>query len=169
MSDSIPPIQPPDRFYVDAALGWLGLRNPAEAEAELSQISPTLQEHPAVLIARWQICAARKNWESALAISRTCFEVAPQLDFGWIHHSYALHELKQTDRAYSFLLDVEKRFPLNPIIPYNLACYCCQLGLVDRAWDYLESAATIAEKSELKKQALADPDLGPLHKELKSW
>ena len=51
------PIEPPDAFHLSAAVGWLMLGNPDEAEEELGNITPGLRIHPDVLEVRWQICA----------------------------------------------------------------------------------------------------------------
>ena len=39
------PLEPPDTWYLSGALGWLGLRNAAEAEAELAQIRSSQSQH----------------------------------------------------------------------------------------------------------------------------
>ena len=48
-------LEPPDTYYLSAAVGWLELGNPGEARAELVQISSRQQEHPDVLEVRWAL------------------------------------------------------------------------------------------------------------------
>ena len=55
------------------------------------------------------------------------------------------------------------------LIPYNLACYACQLGdlLGDQSW--LERAAKKNGFRPLKQMALEDPDLRPLWEFIKQF
>jgi len=54
------------------------------------------------------------------------------------------------------------RFPENAILRYNLACYACQLGMMDVAKLWLREAFELDDKKELKLMALDDPDLKPM-------
>ena len=93
--------------------------------------------------------------------------LAPKEVFGWIHRSYALHELKRTQEARELLLPALKKFPKNETIPYNLACYECQLGDVAAARDWWRRAMKLRNAASLKAQALEDPDLKPLWAEIR--
>ena len=73
----VQPLGPPDSHHLDAAVGWLGLGCVAEARAELDLISAAQQKHPAVLEARWTICAREKRWAEALEIAQAELAVAP--------------------------------------------------------------------------------------------
>lgn len=159
---------PPDTHHLSAAEGWLELGNPLEALAELERISTTAQERVEVLSLRWSIAAQSKSWEACVRIATNIVERAPKEVFGWIHRSYALHELKRTQEAHDLLLPAVKKFPKNETIPYNLACYECQLGEVNAARDWLRRALKLRNPAELKAQALEDPDLKPLWPEIKS-
>src|SRR4030095_15108894 len=79
----------------------------------------------------------------------------------WIHRSFALHELKRTQEAFEKLLPVAEKFPEVWTIPYNLACYCAQLGrLADaKAW-FTKALAIDADASQ--RAGSDDPDLKPL-------
>jgi len=59
------------------------------------------------------------------------------------------------------LLPAQDRFPKNATVPYNLACYCCQLNRLDEAEKWLKKAMAINE-SHVKRMAIDDPDLKPL-------
>jgi len=48
--------------------------------------------------------------------------------------------------AWGMLLPAFEKFPEEPTIPYNLACYACQMKRLDEARQWLERAATIAGK-----------------------
>jgi len=58
------------------------------------------------------------------------------------------------------LLNAEVKFPREPAIPYNLACYYCQLGEIEKAKRYLEKAFEI--DLNWRMAALEDEDLRPL-------
>ena len=164
----MPTLQPPDTHHLSAAEGWLELGNHAEALTELNLVSQAEQGHVEVLGLRWSISAHLNLWEQCVTIATSIIELAPKNVFGWIHRSYALHELKRTNEARDLLQPALKRFPKNETIPYNLACYECQLGDVDAARDWLRRAMKLRKPAELKAQALEDPDLKPLWTEIES-
>ncbi|HXT40762.1 MAG TPA: tetratricopeptide repeat protein, partial [Candidatus Angelobacter sp.] len=81
-------LTPPDSHHLNAASGWLELGNAAEARAELTRVSATNRNHPATLELEWQICAAGKDWLSALAAAQKLVRLDPANVSGWIHQSY---------------------------------------------------------------------------------
>lgn len=148
--------------HLRAAEGWLELGNHLEADAELDCIAPALRVHPSVLELRWQIYAASRKWHACVDIARAITKLKPNRAVGWIHHAYALHELKRTQEAFDVLLSVADKFPKESTIPYNLACYTCQLGRLDEAGAWLARAYEVGDAKAIKLQALDDPDLAPL-------
>jgi predicted Zn-dependent protease len=159
-------VGPPDSHHLAAAEGWIGLGNQVEAEQELKQISAKLSSHPDVLRVRYHLYESAKRWELAAEIAQALCKTLPGVAFGWVHLAYALHELKRTREAYNVLHPVANRFPDELIVRYNLACYACQLGEPAEAWSWLEKAIGLASVSEVKKMALADPDLASLRAEI---
>ena len=89
------PLQPPDSHHLQAAQGWVELGNHIEADAELDNIAANLRAHPDVLNVRWEIYAAAKKWEATLDIAAAVIQLDPEDPLGWVHRSYALHELKR--------------------------------------------------------------------------
>ena len=70
---------------------WLAeLGNPAEAGAEIDQVSPRHQEHPDVLEVRWEIRAATRSWDAAFEAADRLVRHAPERHSGWLHRAYAL-------------------------------------------------------------------------------
>ena len=165
------PLEPPDTWHVSGALGWLGLGNAAEAQAELEQISAGQRLHPEVLEARWLICAELKHWEDGLQVARQLIHSAPERPTGWLHQAYALRRVPggNVQHAWDALLPAHRQFPKEPIIPYNLSCYACQLGQLDSARVWLKRAFAIANKEALKRMALDDADLEPLWGEIAGY
>ena len=156
----MPELTPAELHCLRAAEGWFELGNVREAEAELSNFPVTVQLHPAVAELRWQIHAKRKQWHECIQIAQTLTRKAPAEPLGWIHLSYALHELKRTQEAWDSLLTVVDDFPKEPTMRYNLACYECLSGNLDEAKRLI--AEEIAANPEKKEQVLQDEDLKPI-------
>ena len=142
------------------------LGDPHEAGIEMQSIGALYARHPDVLEMRWRLSAALKQWNAALEIAQRLVQLAPDRSLAWIHQSYTLHELQQTDEAWSLLLPVAEKFPEEPTIAYNLACYACQLGMFQDSRQWLRRAARMASRDEVLSSALSDPDLAPLRHEL---
>ena len=155
------PLQPPDTFHLDAAIGWLGLGNSLEANEELEKITPGLRAHPDVLEVRIEIYARAKKWEGCVEIANALVELRPKNHFFWIQRSFALHLLKRTEEAYNQLLPAAKKFPKVWTIPYNLACYSAQLGRLEECKEWFGKAMAVDEKT-VRQAAVDDPDLAPL-------
>jgi tetratricopeptide (TPR) repeat protein len=134
------PIEPPDAFHLQAAEGWLGLGDPVAAGAELEKIAPQLRAHAVVLNLRWDICAAAKKWETALEIAAALIQLDPDDPLGWVYRSRALHELKRTLEARDNLLGILDKFPSSVTVLYDLACYECKAGDLERAKHWLDQA-----------------------------
>lgn len=156
------PLEPPASLHLEAAQGWLDLGNYLEADAELDRIPARLRAHPEVLILRLQIYEKAKKWDASIDIARAITRFAPDQPYGWFHLSYALHELGRTREAWENLLAVAEKFPREPTILYNLACYSCRLGYLPEALKLLEKVFEDSDAKRLKLMALEDRDLEPL-------
>ncbi len=162
-------LEPPDLHYLSAAVGWMELGNLVEAKAELGKINPGLAKHPGVLEVSWNICATERNWPEALQVAKQLLEVAEDRPTGWLHRAYALRRVTDggLKAAWQALIPAVDRFPAEPTIPYNLACYACQLGQLEEARRWLTRAIAVGEKNRIKQMALADADLEALWPEVK--
>ena len=146
---------------VSAAEGWLGLGSITAANDELEEIPAAMRAHPKVLLVRLLIYSEAKKWEACLDIANAIVRVAPEMEDAWLRRSFALHELKRTKDAYDFLLPALERFKDAWLIPYNLACYSCQLGRIPEAENWLSQAFEIGG-NDAKCAAIDDEDLEPL-------
>ena len=164
-------LESPDIHRLNAALGWLGLNCPADARAELDAIAPAQQCHPAVLEVRWMICAHEKNWREALAVAAREMESNPEDSSGWLHRAYALRRVDGGSlmKAWEALMPASEKFPAEPVVFYNLACYACQMNELPAARDWLQRAVKAGKKDVIKKMALEDDDLKPLWPEMENW
>ncbi len=147
-------------------MGWLELGNVAEARHELETISNQHGHHPDVLEMWWKIHAEEKDWPAALVCAEQVIAGVPERESGWIESAFALHELKRTPEAYERLARVVDRFPRAYLIPYNLACYQCQLGDRTEALRWLQRAVQAADVGTIRALALQDPDLAALRDDL---
>ena len=160
--------EPADIHRLNAALGWLGLDSPDDARLELDGIAANQQSHPAVLEARWLLCAREKNWCEALVVARRELAEAPKLASGWLHQAYALRRIDGggLSQAWDALLPAAEKFPKEAIIAFNLSCYACQMNRLEDARTWFHRAVETGGKEMIKKMALADEDLKPLWHEI---
>lgn len=172
---AFPPLEALDVHLVRAAHGWLELNLPNEAEAELAQLSPAAQTHPLVLQALWQLHAHQHRWALAHTVAELLVQTYPGDVNGWVHRAYAARRKEGggLQAAWDALRPAVDLFPDETIVPYNLACYACQMGNLDAARHWLGRAREIAGKHKareaIQQMALADPDLAPLREEVIGW
>jgi hypothetical protein len=160
-------LSPPDSHYVNAAWGWLELDNITEAFLELDRVTPPAQLHPDVLTLRWELLARKKQWPDALETAHALVQIAPDRADSWIKQSYALHELKRTQEAWDSLISISEHFPDISTIPYNLACYACQLDQAQASLTWMKRAMKIGGRESIRRMALQDADLKPLWAQIK--
>ena len=134
------------------------LGNHEEANEELELIDAPLRAHPDVLEVRWLIYQKIENWKICKDIGTALVNLAPERTTGWIHRSFALHEMKRTQEAYDELKPALDTFKKEQLIWYNMACYACVLGNKDEARGLLSKAIELGGDA-VKTQALNDPDL----------
>lgn len=137
------------------------LGDASEAARELAGIPPARQNHPDVLELRFSIHSEHQDWTACLQTADALFAAAPDRASAWIHRSYALHELQRTQEAWDALYPVREKFPDTPTIPYNLACYACQLGHTAEALAWLQKSFDRGGE-DYRRMALEDADLEPL-------
>jgi len=162
-------LPPPNQFFIEAAVGWLELGNPREALIELDQLDASLRNCAQALGVEWGIRAALSEWETALKIAKTLIEIDPANPSGWIHLGYSSRRVPGGTvlDAWNNLLSGAARFPREPIIAFNLACYACQMNRLDKARAWFHRATESGDRKEILKMGLAEKDLEPLWSEIK--
>jgi tetratricopeptide (TPR) repeat protein len=158
-------IEPPDSFFVSSASGWLDFGLFEEGLKELDAVRPKFQNHPDVAALRWTLNSRLGRWKECAVVAERLIEVHPGNIEGWVQYAYAtrrapdggLHEARR------ILLTALDRFPAEPIIPYNLSCYDCQLGLNEEALVWLaltlKRAGGKKDRRHWLEMALKDDDL----------
>ena len=154
-------LEHPDSLHLQAAQGWIELGNHLEADKELDEITPQLRAHPDVLEVRWHVYAHAEKWDACVDIAAAIIKLAPERSSGWIHRSFALHELNRTQEAFDQLVPVVQKFSKVWTIPYNLSCYCCKLGRLKECEQWFKKAMAV-DKQTVQQAAMDDPDLKPL-------
>ena len=162
-------LEPPDLFFLSAAVGWMELGNATEAWTELEKISAGSQQQPDVLEVRWLLLAQAQRWDDALKVTQALVQAAPNRSSSWLHHAYALRRAASggLQQAWDALLPAHEKFPCETTIAFNLSCYACQLHQLEEARSWFHRALKLGGKDKLKAMALGDPDLQPLWAEIR--
>ena len=118
---------------------------------------------------RWTLAVHGQNWAEALAVAERELQTDAADAGGWLHRAYALRRMENGGlaAAWAALLPAADKFPAEPVIPYNLACYSCQMAQLDDARQWLRRAQQVGGREAIQKMALADDDLQPLWPEIK--
>lgn len=164
-------IEPPDCHYISAASGWLGLGNWHEANDELDKVNQALQTHREVLDLRYQAWVMAAQWDSAAEVAVVLLEKYPEDPGSWISVAYATRRKPGggIEKAMEILLVAQQRFPREPVIAYNLACYNCQKGRLNDARQWIALAMKLSAPAMIKQMALGDSDLKPLWSEISKY
>jgi len=159
----------PDHHHLLAADGWLDLGLPGEALRELDRLPEAIRRSLIAANLSWRAHATRHDWTQAWAVADQMVADHPDDASGWLHRSYTLHELRRTREATEALLPAVAKFPTHPVVPYNLACYACQLGDADAARRWLAEVVRLKGVAYLRDLAMDDPDLAVLRDEIATW
>ena len=120
---------------------------------------------------RWFIYAKAEKWDLAGDVAEILRNGDPNETSWWLNLAYATRRRAGAGlvAAKTILEEAQKRFPKEPTIAYNLACYACQLGDLKAAWALLEKAFAVGDAKNLKLMALDDPDLQPIWSEISEF
>jgi predicted Zn-dependent protease len=148
--------------HLQAAEGWLELGDLVSASNELEEITSEERAHPAVLSVRFAIYAKAGQWDMAAELADGLTVVLPDEPDNWIKLAYATRRKAGggIPEAKRILLEARVKFPKEYLFPFNLACYCSQLGELKEAEWWLKRAMAI-DKKTVHKLAVNDPDLKP--------
>ena len=150
------------RKHLDYALGYLELNLLAEARAELALIPTADRETPEVLGVTLEVAMSASDWQSVITTASKLTAAEPSLERPWTAWAYALREQNHIGDALDILMIGEEAIHRpSPLVDYNLACYHCLMGHLDKARRRLKRA--IARNPSWKTEAPSDPDLADLY------
>jgi tetratricopeptide (TPR) repeat protein len=140
--------------HLTEAVGYLELGILQDAWDSLEEI-PAEQRHlPPVLQVRLEIYRRMEKYEGMATIAEHLTKALPEDSQNWISLAYAQRRYLDLQTAEKTLLEAQKRFPEEATIPFNLACYACQMGRLDEAREKLAKA--IEMEPSFKKAGIED-------------
>lgn len=145
------------RMRLESAQGYFALGMCEEAWAELKQVTAEYGETMEVRELTLCFLLSERRWQEALDLSRSICEATPDVDMGFIHAAYCLHEMGETSTACDTLRGGPETLTTNPLYHYNLGCYHAVLGEIGEAASSLKEAFKLDGK--LAEMAKSDPDL----------
>jgi hypothetical protein len=160
-------LEPPALHHVQAAFGWIELGNVPEAMAELAHIPVELQSLPAVRAAWLDCLIATEQWDDAAKLAGVlCKQHSGEAGL-WLHWAFAARRCDGggIEQAHAVLAPRVEQFPDEWLIPYNVACYLCQMNRLAEARGLLELATAVGG-DRVEALAKDDDDLAPLRESL---
>ncbi len=140
--------------------GYLDLGMLEAARKELDQIPESHRHSIFYSDARLRLHIEAHDWAVAARLARELRDSMPAKPEYWIQLAYAVRRAEGIEAARTLLLEGLHRFPAVAVIPFNLACYECQLGHRAAAIQYLGRAVRL--DPNYAKAALEDEDLKPI-------
>ena len=154
------PLEPEDQQHLRAAVGYVELGMPLDANEELECIDPEVRHVAEVLIVRLEIYRALKEWDLMQTVAARLAAHDPEEGQWAISLAYATRRAESIAAAKAVLVAAGEEHGGEALIHYNLACYECQLGNIAEAKERLSKAITL--QKECRLMALEDEDLQPL-------
>lgn len=144
------------------ANGYLELGMLKQAAAELDAIKPEDRASPEVMSMRAKYYLESREWELMAAAASLAAEKAPDVAYNWINWAYALRELGSIELARDVASKALFLHPKEPVLFFNMACYCSLLGELVLADSHLRRAVIL--ESSFAEDAMTDPDLANLRR-----
>ena len=126
------PLEPSDKFF-EVASGYAELGMYLDADSELEKIDPFNRAAPEILALRIEIYQRLEKWELMQVVAQKLVQFDPD-NLQWtISLAYAARRASSIQAAKEILLNAERKFPREAVIKYNLGCYFCQSGEIEKA------------------------------------
>ncbi|MFO1485255.1 MAG: hypothetical protein U1F71_17980 [Verrucomicrobiaceae bacterium] len=163
----------PDTLRIQAAEGWLSLRNWQEAKAELDKITDEkTRAHPDVLKAYLEVWEASENREAMVRYLEVLILYEPDEVGHRLRLNAMLLVLGRFDEAYKRIVEDLKTHPNHPALLFKLAVTLCMLKEFERAEWTLVILFTLEEGKYERvylDMALGWEGLEPLRETLQKW
>lgn len=148
------------RWTLEKADGYMDLKMWDQALAELNKVPPEDEDSIAYRHIRLRLAIETEDWTTSTKLVIELQQALPEEPAFWVQRAYVARRAESIQVARTILCDALSRFPQTPVIPFNLACYECQLGELQLAHEYLQAA--FALDPSYRDLALCDEDLEPL-------
>ena len=145
------------------AEGYLLLGMKTDAAEALEQITGVDHDATPVLALWMTVHNERGDWARAAEVGARVCEREPQLAHPWIQWAYATRRNTGIEAAREILMRGVGLHPREAVFHFNLACYEAQLGHLDDARAFLDTACGL--EAEFTEFAKTDPDLAPLREQ----
>jgi len=142
------------------ASGYLELGMKKQALEALVEILEPDRQASAVLTLGLAVRIEQGEWKKAVELAAELARRQPQVAQHWIQWAYATRRAVAIEAARAILMEGLSRHPTEGMFHFNLACYAAQLGQLDDAREYLETAYGLHEG--FRTLAETDEDLKPL-------
>jgi Flp pilus assembly protein TadD len=149
-----------ERWHLQRSDGYMDLRMLKHAAMELDRVAEQHRSHPLYQQAKLRLSMEEQNWSQAVHLAQRLTRREPLEPSHWVQLAYATRRLEGIEKALPILRTAHRHFPREPVIPFNLACYECQLGHPEEALRYLKQAEVLSPRC--RTMALEDEDLKPL-------
>jgi Flp pilus assembly protein TadD len=135
-----------------------------DAVSELESLPPEDRDRSSVLALRVETYRTAGSWSLMEVAARELWRRHPDEPVYWTNLAWAVRRLDSMVAARDILLEAVERFPGDAMTHFNLGCYLCQLGDIERAKTRVGKAIELDAKFKLL--ALDDADLEPLWREI---
>jgi lipopolysaccharide biosynthesis regulator YciM len=144
--------------------GYLDLGMLQRAQAEFQNIPAVYHQSREAREILLRMAMEDKNWNKAVQQAQDLIQLFPDDPSYHVQLAYSIRRKDSIAAARSVLLEASRRFKKVAVIPYNLACYECQLGHREQALQYLKRAVKL--NASFIQMALDDADLEPIWADL---
>jgi len=150
----------PDCRAIEAAIGYLTLGLPEEADEEIEGLSPELYHSKTILSLRASIYCEANWWTRLRDVARVLVNKWPGECDHWILLGCATRRCISIDESNAVFSESLIFHESEPLIHFHLACNAAHIGERQTAREYLSKALLLDPNIGLI--ALEDADLAPL-------
>jgi hypothetical protein len=150
----------PDCRAIEAAIGYLSLGLPEEADEEIEKVSPAIYTSKTILSLRASIYCEANWWERLQKVAQVLVNKWPGDCDHWILLGCATRRCVSIDESNAVFSESLIFHDSEPLIHFHLACNAAHSGEKSIARDHLARALLL--DPNIGMIALEDPDLAQL-------
>ena len=131
-------LSPDEQIHLTAAEGFIELGMYLDADAALDDIDPMCRHLPEVLAVRVKAYQALESWELMEVVAKKLVEYDPDDAGWWILWAQATSRAESIEAGRLILVNALERHAHDAGVNFNLACYECSLGNIERTKECLK-------------------------------